>query len=191
MKTWIGIDYGAKKAGTTAICFERNNQLIIDQSKKDENADDFIIFYMNSIQPDEVFIDAPLSLPAVYNDRGVDFFYRQCDREVRAMSPMFLGGLTARAMKLKKEYSPLVSFYEAYPSKLIKCLDIDSALYKKKLNTLPVIVNKIHSMYNINLKEMPTNWHQFDAFLTWITGYRFQQEVHHTYGNHEEGLILV
>ena len=101
----IGIDYGAKLAGTTAICFEQSGQLKIWQSEKKKDADKFVQESIKQLQPTTVFIDAPLSLPLAYFGEGENYFYRECDKILKGMSPMFLGGLTARAMRLAKPYT--------------------------------------------------------------------------------------
>lgn len=88
----LGIDYGSKLAGTTAICYQEGDALTIIQSEKKQDADRFINDTVESLKPEQIFIDAPLSLPAAYFGNGDDYFYRDCDRQLKAMSPMFLGG---------------------------------------------------------------------------------------------------
>jgi uncharacterized protein len=47
---------------------------------------------LDMLQPARIFMDAPLSLPQVFfGPSGNEFFYRRCGRELKAMSPMFLG----------------------------------------------------------------------------------------------------
>jgi hypothetical protein len=100
----LSIDYGSKLAGTTAVCFEKNNQLHLAQSVKKQDADAWLRQLISTKKPAAVYIDAPLSLPGVYRGEGSDYFYRAGDRAVGAMSPMFLGGLTARAMQLRAAF---------------------------------------------------------------------------------------
>jgi len=115
----MGIDYGAKKAGTTAICYQEGNRLFTSLSVKGADADDFCFQQIERLRPEFIMIDAPLSLPDAYFGKGDDFFYRQCDRELNAMSPMFLGGLTARAMRLADQLkSRQMLVYETYPRAL-------------------------------------------------------------------------
>lgn len=130
----VGIDYGSKLAGTTVLCWEQDGQLHYQQSEKKKDADQWLIQLIQELSPPEVFIDAPLSLPAAYHGKGEDFFYRDCDRELRAMSPMFLGGLTARAMKLRHLLSPQqIVFQETYPAELVRNLpDLKECYLKKK-----------------------------------------------------------
>ena len=129
----FGIDYGSKLAGTTVICFDENEKLNFRQSEKKQDADAFLEKLISEKQPDSVFIDAPLSLPNAYFGKGEDYFYRKCDREVGGMSPMFLGGLTARAIKLKsKSETPECPFYEIYPAQLVRVLFPDFIKQKSK-----------------------------------------------------------
>ncbi len=107
---WVGIDYGAKLAGTTAISFVENNQIKTVQSVRKQNADTFCLDWISRLKPDFIMIDAPLSLPLAYFGKGDDYFYRQADRELKAMSPLFLGGLTARAMRLANQWSKQKNF---------------------------------------------------------------------------------
>ena len=118
MVTHLGIDYGSKLAGTTSICWLEQDKLSIKQSSKKENADEMIEDILNHLKPEFVFIDCPLTLPSAYHGEGDDFFYRHCDKELRAMSPMFLGGLTARGMRLKHN-SKSSHWHEVYPLSLI------------------------------------------------------------------------
>jgi len=58
----LGIDYGSKLAGTTAICVKIEGHLDLFQSGKKQDADLFISKIIHQYQPEKVFIDAPLSL---------------------------------------------------------------------------------------------------------------------------------
>ena len=100
----IGIDYGSKMAGTTVIAYLKSGKLHFAQSQKKKDADLFVENWVAQHQPRAIFLDAPLSLPGVYTEPEAydDYFYRAGDRLLRAMSPMFLGGLTARAMRLSR-----------------------------------------------------------------------------------------
>jgi hypothetical protein len=91
-----GVDYGSKLAGTTVTCTldAPSGQVHFQKSAPREDADAFLRNYLLQSQPAFIFLDAPLSLPGVY--RGLagcrDYFYREADRQLGAMSPMFLGG---------------------------------------------------------------------------------------------------
>ena len=140
-----------------------------------------------------MFIDAPLSLPGVY--KGLvgyeDYFFRKADKALKAMSPMFLGGLTARAMRLQA-YLRDFNFYETYPSAQANRLALKSLDYKKSLKQIPSVINSIAQQYpELNLEIELNNWHEVDAILALIGAYRFEKKTYITYGTLEEGLIYI
>lgn len=178
---FCGIDYGSKLAGTTAICYFHKKKLCIIQSQKNQDADEFVRLFIKENDIQNVFIDAPLSLPKVYSgiDEECNFFYRKCDTITKAMSPMFLGGLTARAMKLKYE-NQNTRFYETYPSYLIKYLSLDGIDFKN-----------VHDYISDFKIPVLTNKHQLDSFLAYYSGHRFMTGLHTTIGEAKEGLIYI
>ena len=192
---WVGIDFGSKLAGTTVIAFAKKEQIHFLQSKKKQDADQMISTFLEKEKPNRVFIDAPLSLPKVYRKPTDidDFFYREADRDLKAMSPMFLGGLTARAMRLVAQNQKLieVEFFEAYPGFLAKCLHLSKLEYKKEAQYLKPLTDQITDYYDLTLAKMPANWHQFDALLAYISGLRYRQGQHLTFGDPDEGLIII
>jgi predicted nuclease with RNAse H fold len=185
----IGIDFGSKLAGTTAICWQVKNNLQIVHSAKNQDGDVFIREHIRLIQPESIWIDAPLSLPGIYlgQEGKSDFFYRQSDRELRAMSPMFLGGLTARAMKLKHDI-PEVPFYEAYPGKLAKLWDWDSREYKKSKVHMDWFREKVEQETGVKV-PLPASFHELDAILAWCIGWRKANGKVLGWGDPVEGLI--
>jgi predicted nuclease with RNAse H fold len=195
MSSWVGIDYGSKLAGTTVLAYAQSDRLVFLQSERKKDADAFLRKYLLEIKPAQIFIDAPLSLPLVYRspDQADDFFYRQADRQLKAMSPMFLGGLTARAMRLAniiRSEEPLV-FRETYPAYLAKILELPPASYKKDPQFLLPLSEQLSDQFGLELVHPPTNWHQFDALLAYLSGLRYQGGVHLVFGNSEEGQIFV
>lgn len=182
----VGIDFGAKNAGTTAICYEIENELQIHISKKNKNADHFIHEHLNFLHPEKVFIDAPLSLPLAYYGKSKDFFYRKVDKELQAMSPMFLGGLTARAMQLKANF-PKITFFETYPKYLVKTLELQN-YYKK--NTV-VFTKELNSLVPFLIPKTELNWHEIDAILAWFSGFRFSQKQVIVFGDESEGFVYI
>ncbi|WP_158607156.1 DUF429 domain-containing protein [Pontibacter oryzae] len=133
----MGIDYGSKLAGTTAVAMVKDNQLHLWQSQKGQDADTWLLELIRELMPKVIYIDAPLTLPSAYyqtpQNPDADFFYRQADREVRAMSPMFIGGLTARAMKLRLKLAHEgIAMLETYPSQAAKVL-LNNTAKKKAL----------------------------------------------------------
>ena len=187
MKKIIGIDYGSKLAGTTAICYEKNGIICVTQSLKKKDADVFIKRFCEEHQPDHIYIDAPLSLPGVYTSITDynNYFYRQADVETQAMSPMFLGGLTARAMKLKCEIPAIC--HEAYPKMLAHTLNIAS-YYKEDLRLFSQ--NLSQKFPEVVFPHSMDNWHQVDALLAYIIGLRHQRGEALVYGDPSEGQIL-
>lgn len=202
LSTFAGIDYGSKTSGNTVICHHDGQQIqFYNTDKKD--ADAFIVDWITRRQTDQnrptieaVFLDAPLSLPAVYHSiRGFsNYHYRQCDIALRAMSPMFLGGLTARAMELKQHVKEIINVetYEVYPKALAQQL-LDGQYHKKltahEMEQLcKVLTNAVPCL---TLTECPTTQHQFDALLAWVSGYRFMNHQHLFFGDPREGIIIV
>ena len=192
---WIGIDYGSKLAGTTVIAFLMENEVFFMQSPKGVDADEWLIQAIEELPNGLVCLDAPLSLPAVFRGMpGEDYFYRQADRQTGAMSPMFLGGLTARAMRLTqllKERS--IEVCETYPGYLARnVVGLNTARYKKDDTYLEAAVEKLylHGMRSV-CKTLPTNWHQFDALLALYSASRVVQGHALSFGTSEEGLIFV
>lgn len=187
-----GIDFGSRLAGTTAICFLEKGKLKITQSEKRQDADLFIIDFIDRFKPGKIFIDAPLSLPSKYRGEGNDYFYRVADREVGAMSPMFIGGLTARAIRLTDMLDQEgFDVFEVYPSHLVRIiLPSGKGIYKKK-NSLNHFLETIKHEIPYKLNGDPVNWHQVDSLLAWISGYRFLHKDHLEFGNPAEGMIIV
>lgn len=190
---YLGIDYGAKLAGTTAICFEKNKELKIVQSEKKKDADKFIEQTVQQLFPTAIFIDAPLSLPLAYFGKGDNYFYREGDKVLQGMSPMFLGGLTARAMKLTKQFEKEgLQCYETYPAQIVKHYLADKTEgYKKQQIFLANFCKVLSTELPFNFAETPTNWHQVDSVLAWWTGWRFYHGEVKIYGDKEEGLIYI
>ncbi|MCB0644589.1 MAG: DUF429 domain-containing protein, partial [Phaeodactylibacter sp.] len=163
-----GIDYGSKRAGTTALALlDTGASLQLFQSGKGEDADAFLLKHLRQRQPTKVFMDAPLSLPGVYryeSDAYSDYFYRAADRELQAMSPMFLGGLTARAMQLQQQLSAeKITVYETYPARLAQVLELPKEQYKKKQQPPAALVPLLSAHCPLIPPTLALeNWHQFD-----------------------------
>ena len=121
-----GIDFGAQRSGKTVVAVNTDSKTTLHRSIKGEETDPWIIKLLTELKPTLVAIDAPLSLPGIYlatkqisDHKYTDYFYRACDRDLQAMSPMFLGGLTARAIRLKDILTQMnVEVIETYPKKI-------------------------------------------------------------------------
>lgn len=192
----IGIDFGAKLAGTTVIArMYDHNKVDFFASEKKQDADDFILQFLKENEDVWLaYIDAPLSLPSIYSSKkGEDFFYRDADKKTGAMSPMFLGGLTARAMRLSVEISKLgIKLVETYPSKLAEVLKLKDLNYKKDLSEIPTLCDELKRIsgfeFDVNLV---TTWHHFDALLCLYSAKRFEMQAAMVFGNVNEGTITV
>jgi uncharacterized protein len=191
MELFAGIDFGAKLAGTTVLCFEDDNTatLSISQSAKNSDADEWLLMQITQNNIRHIFIDAPLSLPAVYHGDGDDYFYRTADKQLKAMSPMFLGGLTARAMRLQSELMKLnITCHEAYPAARIKRFPTIMDEYDKKSKEKLKDLNKRLSSH-IPCYFNAENWHQTDAVVAWWIGKDFMNNHHLVAGTSDEGMI--
>ncbi|MBF9254991.1 DUF429 domain-containing protein [Pontibacter sp. 172403-2] len=192
----MGIDYGAKLAGTTAAAMVVEQQLQVWQIEQGQDADAFILNIVKQLKPAIIFIDAPLTLPVVYGQApatpAADFFYRAADREVQAMSPMFIGGLTARAIKLRTQLAAQgTAMLETYPAQLVRLLLPQLNGYKKNAAALPSFADALQQMLPYTLKQPPKNWHQLECLLAWYSGYRHLQGQAQLYGDAAEGRIIV
>jgi predicted nuclease with RNAse H fold len=193
LNTLAGIDFGAKLAGTTAITSIQHSKFIIQQCKKGKDADAWLLEEIRKLKTMTVFIDAPLSLPAAYMDtRSNEFFYRDADKRLNAMSPMFLGGLTARAMKLKRTLNAQnISVIETYPAALVRELLPNTRFYKNELDKFR---KELHNKLKVHgLPRVPrfSTFHEADSMLAWISGYRHLTHQSRQYGTTEEGLIFI
>lgn len=202
MKIIVGIDFGAQLAGTTAIACLRNNEILIEQNKRGRSSDSFVEEYFSALKerPGLISVDAPLSLPQVYSYSNFrtysdgDFHFRECDRVLGAMSPMFLGGLTARAMEFAakmKDQGWLV--HETYPKAVAQELKVFNAAYKrsKKKEDVEEIARDVANAYNLTLVDVPENWNQLDAVLAVVAGLRFMNSEARKVGDPDEGMIYI
>lgn len=192
-----GVDFGSKRAGTTVIAFldKEKKAIHFAQSKKNSDADRFILEWVDAVRPSTLFLDAPLSLPGVY--RGLpgcaDYFYRVADRQLAAMSPMFLGGLTARAMRLKDALAgKSVAVQEVYPGGLAKVLGLVELGYKKEIAAREKAEEIITG--HMPFPAAPgacRSWHHVDALLALLSGWRYLKQAHLSFGNNQEGTIIL
>jgi hypothetical protein len=96
-----------------------------------------------------------------------------------------LGGLTARAIQLKDQFSH-IPFYEVYPSYLSKKIGV--AYDKMDIKTF----HKIVSSYLPNIKiPKIENKHQFDSLLCLLSGVRHSSKQHLIFGDLNEGAIII
>jgi predicted nuclease with RNAse H fold len=195
-----GIDYGSKLAGTTAICFLDNDLINFASSKKGEDADSLIKRLCREHEIELVAIDAPLSLPAAYQQgsKSIDFMFRKADIELKAMSPMFLGGLTARAMRLGFELTEMgISVIEVYPRGLVRITARLSEAYPadRKGESLDLVANcasVLREVFDLNrFQRPPATRHELDSLIAFVSAGRFVNKCHIEFGLAEEGLIRI
>lgn len=189
MKRLMGIDYGAKLAGTTAVCYNDGDSIVIHTSVKKKDADAFIMRLVKDYQPEIIAIDAPLSLPAAYSTGQGSFFYRKADEELKAMSPMFLGGLTARAMKLRRDIGIQTDVIETYPAAAIRHLSLDDYYQKKDKSTIEKLMYQMRKKLPITIDNSPSTYHEVDAVIAWLTAYHYSQGSAIAIGDVSEGQI--
>jgi uncharacterized protein len=187
-----GIDYGSKLSGCTAFAVELPEAIIVHSSEKDKDADKWLQQTIHRYPIKHLYIDAPLSLPGAYQKINDDFMYRQCDRITKAMSPMFLGGLTARAMQLAhtlKRYQ--IQCWETYPGQTIFRLTMQDH-YNKKASPHPLLVQELEDIFNKPLQfEKPDfRIHEIDALLALYAGKLHQKGIASVVGRPEEGQII-
>jgi predicted nuclease with RNAse H fold len=199
-RTIVGIDFGSKFAGTSVICYNHAHQVRLISSSKNADADAFLLTELEYLQPDLVMIDAPLSLPGVYwlGNGYRDHFFRSCDRELQAMSPMFLGGLTARAMSLRKALNSRIfkedfmGMLETYPRKLAEILGLMPVGYKERADRLPAIVEHLIEVLGVRINApQVSTWHHLDALLAFLSGLRYLEKNSIMLGIPEEGTVVV
>jgi predicted nuclease with RNAse H fold len=195
----VGIDLGSQLAGTTALAVLDGDEVVIRQSEKGKSADDFIQNQLKELSVGSlVGIDAPLSLPEVYIKEALDlteepdFHYRECDKKVKAMSPMFLGGLTARAMKLAHHLQQKgLKIFEIYPKMVFQNSIQNREGYKKKWNRnlAEEWLSELEAKHGFKLQSGLENWHQFDAVLALTATLRIYSGEAEKVGDENEGVI--
>lgn len=182
----VGIDYGAQTSGNTVIAHKEEHRVHLIQIPQKKHTDTWLQAQLVDLKSDVVYLDAPLSLPLAFSGLGDNFHYRKCDQLTKAMSPLFLGGLTARAMQLKHDLSSLI-FHEVYPA-FFQSERIGSLHYK---NNMDLFLDDLHKTHPFQLQHSPDNWHQVDALIALLIGQRHQQKKHREVGNPQEGIIII
>ncbi|MFN4973558.1 MAG: DUF429 domain-containing protein [Bacteroidota bacterium] len=193
---WAGIDFGSKYAGTTAVCYgnHTNTKFVLGTTKK-QDADEFIVSLLESLKPEIVCIDAPLSLPGIYTlgNQYSNYFYREADVATSAMSPMFLGGLTARAMQLKRKLESMgMKVFEVYPAAFVKYHELADSYNKKDKQLIRQFLAILQHTFDLKLDSFDTtSWHHVDAIICWIISSRIKKGEAIAYGHEPEGMIYV
>lgn len=198
--THLGIDFGARLSGKTVVASVVGDALRLDRVPAGEDADAFLERTVQALRPDAIYLDAPLSLPAVYRtaaawpagdagDAGADadWFLREADRALGAMSPLFLGGLTARAMRLAARWRAAgIPVHETWPRGVVRTLGL--ADYRAQG---PDAAARFTAALDLPLPAPAVaDWHEADAVLAWWAGWRHRRGAASVFGREAEGLIL-
>lgn len=193
----FGIDYGSKLTGNTVIGVFHDGVIFFLDMNKGVDADSFILNAAEHFKPSKIFIDAPLSLPGVYRNLPgfKNYHFRKADLELKAMSPMFLGGLAARAIELKGQLRSLgLNVFETYPRILANRLKLKNCDYKGSVQSLSKCAEEVLKVLPESIKidkEEIKTWHHLDALLALITAINSLFKQPETYGHREEGLIYI
>lgn len=190
----VGIDYGSKTSGFTCAAVRSTGGIQVHQSTKNKDADRWLTELISPLKPALVGMDAPLSLPGAL--RGLpnysNYHYREADIASKAMSPMFLGGLTARAIALKNNFEVALGseVIEVYPKLAMQYIGLDPLRYKKDKYYLSTALSVLAEKADWGSLEIALdNWHQFDALLALYSSERYLRENAEKLGDEAEGLI--
>lgn len=197
MNTYFGIDFGSKYTGNTVIAVLRENKILFLDVDKNVDADNFILNANDHFKPKWIFIDAPLSLPGVYTniDDLNNFHFREADKACKAMSPMFLGGMLARAMELKEQLEDTgAEVFETYPKIMAQRFGLNDCGYKTSKGALKNCASRVAARFkpsvSLNVKEIKT-WHHLDALFALMSAMAYELDQCEKFGNPKEGLIYV
>lgn len=210
----FGIDFGARLSGKTVVAWLGSDGLHLDRVAAGADADEFLDQTVQNFKPQAIYLDAPLSLPSVYRHAGplagrvldaagnnngdvsppapgpgADWFLRESDRELGAMSPLFLGGLTARAMRLAATWQAAgIPVIETWPRGVVKVLELPG--YRAKGSNAAAEFSQ--QLPALGFPETPpavADWHEADALLAWWAGARHRAGEAKQFGASAEGLI--
>jgi predicted nuclease with RNAse H fold len=101
------------------------------------------------------------------------------------MSPMFLGGLTARAMKLQNDLKSNSKFIEVYPKMSARSLRLKNYFEMD----VDACLKELETKFDIKIMCQKQDHHSIDAVLAWQTGVRYFQDKANSEGNKAEGFI--
>lgn len=193
----IGVDIGSRLSGNTVLSIFNHGKVHFMQVDKNVDADSFVLNAAKHFRPQHIFLDAPLSLPGRYCGlKGyTDYHFRKADRELRAMSPMFLGGLTARAMELRDNLEAEgIPVFETYPRVMARKQGLEELGYKGGKSALlhcrALIRKHMNPKIEMDCADMKT-WHHVDACLAMMSALAFVCGAHDVYGDEAEGRIYV
>ncbi|MCB0794961.1 MAG: DUF429 domain-containing protein [Flavobacteriales bacterium] len=185
----VGIDLGSRSTGNTVICSWEQGRFVFHRAPEAANNDGWLLTRLRKLAAKAIYVDAPLSLPGAFFGKGSDHFFRLADKEAGGMSPMFLGGLTARAIQLAESIRAAGAIvHEAYPAALIRAewkhLELKAGRAVPKQT-----VRLMAGTFQVPSPE-PADRHELDAWLCWLIGLRHVRGEAKVFGDPEEGAIL-
>lgn len=196
--TLFGIDYGSKLSGNTVISILKNTKIYFLDVDENVDADQFILNAARHFEPDVITLNAPLSLPGVYcqTDGCSNHQFRKADEELCTVSPMVIGGLTARAIELKAQIEKELptKVFETCSKAQAKNYDLCNLGYKKNkmglLTCRNVLSSKLNPNIMFNCMDIKS-WNHIDAFLALISSMRIVTGHALPFGDEKEGLVYV
>lgn len=195
MYKFIGLQLGPQRTTPLTIAFEQEGQLLTGSSKAGEDVEKFLLKYLLGGPVKQVFVGAPLSLPAAYFQPKLynDYLYRACDRELNSDSPMVLGGLTARAIRLKAILEAQgIKTYETNTSHQLKRMALSIAPQAELDVHKTALLARVQEETGLSIPpERIERWDQAHALLAFVAGYRYQQGKSEVFGLEKEGFIIV
>ncbi len=188
----FGIDYGSKLAGTTVIAMgDHPERLRFFCSCKNADADTFIGQLIQELRPSLIGIDAPLSLPLVYQqpDLSEASFLQTGRQSDQCHVSNVFRGTNCQSYAAQSIFSS-VDWIEVYPGGLVKIAQLEG-YSKKDKSLIPAFIGMLKAKYGISVDQEVKTWHEVDAMLAWFASYRYLHGHAIAYGNPAEGLIFV
>lgn len=181
-----GLDFGAGLSGTSVLAIWDGGQVWLERERRGKPVDPWLLNRLRELKPEVLAIDAPLSLPGAYSGRGRDFHFRRSDRLLGAMSPMFLGGLTARAMALRAATRDLhTRWVETYPSQVAL---LRLGRHRTDRETL---YRDLQAQWPDASLPVPEDQHRMDALLALWVARLVREHRAVFFGDPREGIIAV
>lgn len=171
----VGIDLGGRTTGKTGLSFldtdlnEIKNYSREYISERCGKSDKELIRFVESFNADVIGIDAPLSLP---DFKSENYLYRNCDKKLKALSPMTLGEITARAIHIKENLS-CKDIFEVYPKTLLELHKINHKGYKRDQNLQNIIWEILIEYYDLDFPDIEMNEDNLDSILAVLILYHF------------------
>ena len=174
----IGIDLGGRTTAKTSISLldiEKKEVVLFSKeyiSNICGKSDSSFIKFVNDLDPDVIGIDAPLSLPDFTSE---NYLYRKCDKELKALSPMTLGEITARAIYLKNNFTSSYIF-EVYPKTLLELLKINHKGYKRNSRLQKQIFDFLSEFYDLKFPHFDLNEDDLDSILAVLILFHYKND---------------